>query len=129
MSAPGRPQSAEGAYREAHRSCPCHLPNVEMKAACGGVCSCSIGEEQGSVCGWSGHAAIDAALRALLVERGHVEHCKCFTSQYGGHHFNPDPRCARPAWLPADVLFKVRIDPTMPDNQIRICGRWVPRVH
>ena len=37
-------------------ACPCRLPNVTMKAACGGVCSCSIGEDQGSTCGWPGHA-------------------------------------------------------------------------
>jgi len=91
MTPPSPPQGAEGAYREAH-------------AACGGDRT----ENGSATCDWPNehgcdhedlHAALDACIRAVLAERGHILGCYCTVGEEILKSYD-DPRCARPAWLP-----------------------------
>ena len=118
MTAPGKPQSAEEAYREAQEACPCRRAMSGLNAGefsaspCWRlrkkICRCGTQEPNKPhiVCIWEGHAALDAALRALLAERGHVAKCQCHPAGpctprcILNHPRYDDNRCARPAWLP-----------------------------
>jgi len=48
-------------------------------------------------------AALDACIRAVLRERGHVRRCNCY-DDVTNRLTNPcDSRCAWPAWLPEEI--------------------------
>ena len=92
MTPPSPPQSAEGAYREAQAA----IRRIE-----------AIYRRGWTVVGTrDALTALDACIRALLAERGHVAKCQCHPAGpctprcILNHPRYDDNRCARPAWLP-----------------------------
>ena len=105
MTPPSPPQSAEEAYREAQarrRDWSCLMFRVY-----GRPLDKHVQAVRDAECAME--AALDACIRAVLRERGHVDRCDCYpTGQVVNSKGEPvrwqegsiDPRCARPVWLP-----------------------------
>jgi hypothetical protein len=114
---PPCPSSVEEAYQHLLTCCPCVLTH----SACGPlVCKCNapriyaqtttdgtkrplVLPEGISECLDGFHAALDALIRAVLAERGHVAGCGCINTPSQGVWSgtrHDDPRCAPPAWPP-----------------------------
>ena len=87
MTPPSPPQSAEELYDEAREQLSLACADVDPR-------SWHASREAEAAC----RAALDACLRAVYAERGHVAWCDCTVRA-----FRDDPRCAPPSWLPPEV--------------------------
>ena|SRR3990167_4125650 len=96
---PSPPQSAEEAYREAQarrRDWSCLMFRVY-----GRPLDKHVQAVRDAECAME--AALDACIRAVLRERGHVRRCNCY-DDVTNRLTNPcDSRCAWPAWLPEEI--------------------------
>ena len=97
VTPPSPPQSAEEAYREAQarrRDWSCLMFRVY-----GRPLDKHVQAVRDAECAMD--AALDACIRAVLRERGHVASCECDCPPTLPDII--DPRCSPPSWLPPEV--------------------------